>query len=130
MDPTSRSPRAGNGFKNVRYSQGYSETGWFPFRFARSNVTSKGIVDTPDINYNPVSRRLEVAVPHRDGDDPGPAGGMKVNLYSIFTTNAPKRNSQTTDANLPLALVITHKSETVFALNRRPFMVVSRRRRY
>ena len=72
-----------NGFKNVRYGQGYSETGWFPFRFALSNVRTKGIVDTPDINYNPVTRRLEIAVPYRAGDGPGPAGGMKVNLYSI-----------------------------------------------
>lgn len=72
-----------NGRKDVRYGQGYSETGWFPFRFALSNIGSKGIVDTPDINYNPVSRRLEAAVPHRGGDGPGPTGGMKVNLYSI-----------------------------------------------
>lgn len=72
-----------NGFRNTRYGQGYSETGWFPFRFDLSNVRSKGIADTPDINYNPVTLRLEAAVPHRDGHGPGPTGGMKVNLYSI-----------------------------------------------
>jgi len=72
-----------NGYRKSQYGQAYSDTGWFPFHFALSNIRSEGIVDTPDINYNPVTRRLEVAAPHRDGGGPGPTGGMKVNLYSI-----------------------------------------------
>lgn len=72
-----------NGFKNVHFGQGYSGTGWFPFQFALSDVGPVGIVDTPDIAYNPVTRRLEVAAPHRRGTGPGPTGGMKVNLYSM-----------------------------------------------
>ena len=71
-----------NGLKNTRYGQGYSETGWFPFQLALSNVRSEGYVDTPDINYNPVTRELEAVVSHRSGDGPGPTGGMKLNLYS------------------------------------------------
>ena len=72
-----------NGLRNTRFGQGYSDTGWFPFEFALSNVGPVGLVDTPDVNYNPVTGRLEAAAPHRLGGGPGPQGKMKVNLYSI-----------------------------------------------
>jgi hypothetical protein len=72
-----------NGLRNVQYAQAYSETGWFPFRFGISNIGPVGIVDTPDIAFNPVTRQLEAAVSHRKGGGPGPTGVMKVNLYSI-----------------------------------------------
>lgn len=72
-----------NGLRNVHYAQAYSATGWFPFRFGISNIGPVGIVDTPDIAFNPVTRRLEAAVSHRKGGGPGPTGAMKVNLYSI-----------------------------------------------
>ena len=72
-----------NGLRNVRYAQAYSETGWFPFRLGISNIGPVGIVDTPDVVFNPVTERLEAAVSHRKGGGPGPKGAMKVNLYSI-----------------------------------------------
>ena len=52
-----------NGLRNVKYAQAYSETGWFPFRFGITNIGPAGIVDTPDIAFNPVTRRLEAVVP-------------------------------------------------------------------
>jgi len=75
-----------NGLKEVRYAQAYSKTGWFPFRFGVSNIGPVEVVDTPDIAYNPATRRLEAAVSHRKGGGPGPKGPMKVNLYSIATS--------------------------------------------
>ena len=72
-----------NGLKHVKYAQAYSETGWFPFRFGVTNIGPVAIVDTPDVAFNPVTRRLEAAVSHRKGGGPGPTGTMKVNLYSI-----------------------------------------------
>jgi len=72
-----------NGLHNTCYAQGYSATGWFPFRFAITNVGPVQTVDTPDIAYNPTTGRLRAAVSHRRGRGPGPKGKMKVNLYSI-----------------------------------------------
>lgn len=72
-----------NGLNDTRFGQGYSRTGWFPFHFDLSNVGPVALVDTPDINYNPVTGRFEVAAPHRRGEGPGPVGRMKVNLYSM-----------------------------------------------
>jgi len=72
-----------NGLRETNYGQGFSATGWFPFTFALSNVGPVGIVDTPDVAYNPVTQRLEAAASHRHGRGPGPGGRMKVNLYSI-----------------------------------------------
>ncbi|MBN1341500.1 MAG: exo-alpha-sialidase [Phycisphaerae bacterium] len=72
-----------NGLKNTRYAQAYSQTGWFPFRFDITNIGPVQIVDTPDIAYNPATRRLEAAVSHRGGTGPGPKGSMKINLYAI-----------------------------------------------
>jgi len=72
-----------NGLKNTCYGQGYSETGWFPFSFALSNIGPVGLVDTPDIQYNPKAKRIEVAAPFRKGRGPGPEGQMKANLYSM-----------------------------------------------
>jgi hypothetical protein len=50
-------------------------------------------VDTPDIQYNPLSQRYEVAAPHRFGDGPGPIGKMKVNLYSIDPSDLAEGSS-------------------------------------
>lgn len=72
-----------NGLDNTRFGQGYSPTGWFPFDFALSDIGPVKKVDTPDINYNPETGRLEVAAPHRGGSGPGPKGAMKVNLHSM-----------------------------------------------
>ena len=72
-----------NGLKNICYAQGYSETGWFPFTFAVSNVGPVGVVDSPDVAYNPRTQRLEAAVSDRKGSGPAPGDGTKVNLYSI-----------------------------------------------
>ncbi|MDA3924050.1 MAG: hypothetical protein PF904_05045 [Kiritimatiellae bacterium] len=72
-----------NGLKKTCYGQGYSGTGWFPFSFGISNIGPVSLVDTPDIQYNPKTRRIEVAGPHRKGSGPGPEGGMKANLYSM-----------------------------------------------
>ena len=72
-----------NGLSNTYFGQGFSATGWFPFEFALTNVGPVRTVDTPDVNYNPVTQRLEAAGPHRRGGGPGPQGAMKVNLYSI-----------------------------------------------
>ncbi|MDA3926537.1 MAG: sialidase family protein [Kiritimatiellae bacterium] len=72
-----------NGLKKTCFGQGFSETGWFPFTFAISNIGPVGIVDTPDIQYNPRTQRMEAAAPHRKGLGPGPQGQMKVNLYSM-----------------------------------------------
>jgi len=83
-----------NGLKDKRFGQGYSASGWFPFQFALSNVGPVKLMDTPDVNYNPVTRRLEAAAPHRDGTGPGPQGGMKVNLYSIAPADLAKNSSE------------------------------------
>ncbi|MBT5876190.1 MAG: exo-alpha-sialidase [Candidatus Latescibacteria bacterium] len=72
-----------NGLNDTRFGQGYSGSKWFPFHFDLSNVGPVALVDTPDINYNPVTGRFEVAAPHRRGEGPGPTEKMKVNLYSI-----------------------------------------------
>jgi hypothetical protein len=72
-----------NGLKNTYFGQGYSPTGWFPFQFACSDVGPVEIIDTPDIQFNPLTKRLEAGAPFRKGNGPGPKGRMKVNLYSI-----------------------------------------------
>lgn len=72
-----------NGLKKTCYGQGYSDTGWFPFRFDISNIGPVGLVDTPDIQHNPKTGRIEVVGPHRKGSGPGPKNGMKANLYSM-----------------------------------------------
>lgn len=72
-----------NGLKKTHFGQGYSAAGWFPFQFACSNIGPVEIVDTPDIQLNPRTKRLEAGVPFRRGNGPGPKGRMKVNLYSI-----------------------------------------------
>ncbi len=72
-----------NGLRDTRYAQAYSASGWFPLRFGISSIGPVEVVDTPDVAYNPVTRRLEAAVSHRKGGGPGPKGRMKVNLYSI-----------------------------------------------
>ena len=72
-----------NGLRNASYGQGYSGTGWFPFQLALTNIGPTGHTDDPDVNFNPVSRRFEVAAPFRNGGGPGPKSHMKVNLYSM-----------------------------------------------
>ncbi len=72
-----------NGLRDTYFGQGFSRSGWFPFRMAVSNVGPVAVTDTPDLSYNPATERWEAAAPHRDGLGPGPQGGMKVNLYSI-----------------------------------------------
>ncbi len=72
-----------NGLKKTCYGQGYSDTSWFPFSFGISNIGPVGLVDTPDIQFNPKTQRIEVAGPHRTGLGDGPQGRMKANLYSM-----------------------------------------------
>jgi sialidase-1 len=69
-----------NGIRRAYYGQGYSKTGWFPFDFDVTNVGPVDVTDTPDLVYNPVSRRLEAAasVRHHFSDKP-----MELQLWSI-----------------------------------------------
>ena len=73
------------------FAQVWSATGWFPFRFALTNVY--GWTDTPGIIYNPLTKRIEASVSHRKGKGDGPGGGMKVNLYSIDPDDVFVRNA-------------------------------------
>jgi len=72
-----------NGLKKTHFGQGYSASGWFPFQFACSDIGPVEIIDTPDIQFNPQTKRLEAGAPFRRGNGPGPKGRMKVNLYSM-----------------------------------------------
>ena len=83
-----------NGRNNTpqHYAQGWSETGWFPFQFALTNVYTESM-DTPDVIHNPTTGRFEATASHRRGKGDGPQGQMKLNLYSmapndLFSGNA------------------------------------------
>ena len=67
-----------------RWTQFWSETDWLPLRKARTNITP-GERDTTDIQYNPVSKRLEAVVTNRIGGGPGHENDncMTINLWSI-----------------------------------------------
>jgi len=67
-----------NSGHHARYGQGYSATGWFPFKFGLTNVGPVPISDTPDVIYNPETERLEAAATFRHRDKP-----MELRLYSI-----------------------------------------------
>ena len=68
---------------NTRFAQGYSKTSWFPVDIRLSEIGPVKVVDTPDINYNPVTKRIEVAAPFRCGSYPKPSNNLKANLFSL-----------------------------------------------
>ena len=65
------------------YAQAFSKTGWFPFNFAFTNVEAQWVMDTPDLIFNPVTKRFEAIVDHRYGAGPGPKKKQKMNIYSM-----------------------------------------------
>ena len=69
---------------NARYVQLWSETGWPPLKAKFTNIRSAS-QDTCDIDYNPVTKRLEVIHPNRRGAGPGQLnnGKMSLLLWSI-----------------------------------------------
>ncbi len=70
------------------YAQLWSESGWHPLEAKHSTIRvagKRGRQDTLDIDYNPVTERIEAAVPARAGSGAGkpyPAQ-MSINLWSI-----------------------------------------------
>ena len=69
---------------NMRYVQLWSETGWPPFKAKFTNIRSAS-QDTCDLDYNPVTKRLEVIHPNRRGAGLGELnnGKMSLLLWSI-----------------------------------------------
>jgi hypothetical protein len=67
-----------NGIRHSYYGQGFSASGWFPFTFKVSNVGPVYTTDTPDLIFNPESKRLEAAATFRNRKKP-----MELHLYSI-----------------------------------------------
>ena len=70
------------------YAQLWSETGWHPLMAKHTTIRvagRRGRQDTLDIDYNPVTQRLEAAVPARSGGGEGRfhAKEMSLNLWSI-----------------------------------------------
>ncbi len=70
------------------YAQLWSETGWHPLKAKHSNIRvtgRRGRQDTLDIDFNPVTKRIEAVVPARAGGGAGRPhpGQMSVNLWSI-----------------------------------------------
>ena len=70
------------------YAQLWSERDWLPLKSRHSNIRvsgRRGRQDTVDIDFNPVTRRIEAVVPARAGSGPGRphAGKMSLNLWSI-----------------------------------------------
>ncbi len=70
------------------YAQLWSDSGWHPLESKHSTIRvsgKRGRQDTLDIDYNPVTKRIEAAVPARAGgakEHPYP-GQMSLNLWSI-----------------------------------------------
>ena len=70
------------------YAQLWSERGWAPLKSRHSNIRvsgRRGRQDTVDIDFNPVTERIEAVVPARAGSGPGRPhlGKMSLNLWSI-----------------------------------------------
>ncbi len=70
-----------NGILRSYYAQAYSGSGWFPFDFAVTNVSSMNYMDTPDVIFNPVTQRYEAAVTNRTFRNSGIP--MEMQLWSI-----------------------------------------------
>ena len=83
-DPASYDARTGTSV----YAQLWSESGWHPLKSRHSGIRvagRRGRQDTPDIDFNPVTQRIEAVVPARAGsgpDRPYP-GKMSLNIWSI-----------------------------------------------
>ena len=74
------------------YAQLWSERGWAPLKSRHSNIRvsgRRGRQDTVDIDFNPVTGRIEAVVPARAGSGPGHPhpGKMSLNLWSIDPRN-------------------------------------------
>ena len=70
------------------YAQLWSETGWHPLMAKHTTIRvagKRGRQDTLDIDFNPVTKRIEAAVPARSGGGEGRfhAKEMSLNLWSI-----------------------------------------------
>ena len=71
--------------------QAYSQSGWFPLDYVKVNDLNNPSLgqdrfpDTPDLIYNPVSKRIESVLCNRAGGPPGnpPAKIKSLLLYSI-----------------------------------------------
>jgi hypothetical protein len=80
-----------DGEECMRYIQLWSRDGWFPFEHRHTTIrvagkeTGWGTQDTMDVDFNPVSGRLEVVTPNRAGGGPGSLedGRQTLNLWSI-----------------------------------------------
>ena len=69
---------------NMHYVQIWSEQGWPPFQVKSTTIRSPKH-DTCDLDYNPVTKRLEATHPNRSGAGPGKLrnGKMSLLLWSI-----------------------------------------------
>jgi hypothetical protein len=59
------------GIREISYGQAYSDSGWFPFEFAVTNVGPMSWMDSPDVIFNPVTQRYEAAVTQRNDRESG-----------------------------------------------------------
>jgi len=82
-------------FRNGGYRsyKGYaiSRSGWFPLQFGLTNIGPVDIPDTPDLIFNPLTNRLEVAVTFRHHFTDKP---MELRLYSVDPNQLGEKSSQ------------------------------------
>ena len=86
---------------NARYVQLWSETGWPPLKSKFTNIRSAS-QDTCDIDYNPVTKRLEVIHPNRRGAGPGQLNNARCRC--CFGASIRRRCSQAVPIGVMTAL--------------------------